>query len=179
MAIAELLAMLTARGCDLKGSHGGIPTNTAMDVAALLAGCSDFQVQLMRAKYCGESRHMLWAMWFGRLMKKYRPAENGWPVGRVETLSRITLDEFVLPNVCPWCKGVGQVEVDQKMIVCDGCGGTGIAYVSDRSVARRLDLTKTNSKLPSVWSDRLNECRAMLQKEEGAAIERAKTNASG
>ena len=166
----ELLAMLTPHGVTADKVYGGTPSLTAQDVAAMMAKCSDCESALLRAKYCGESESKAWAYWFQHLMKQ------GWhdePPGITEKIATMTLDEFVNPNKCTKCKGTESATINQKIVVCPHCGGSGFEPYSERKAARRLGL---GNKVSSPWAERVGWCLKELRRVEYRALQKIGQN---
>lgn len=162
----ELLAMLTAHGVTPGKVYGGTPTLTAQDVAGMMAKCSDCESALLRAKYCGESESKAWAYWFQHLMGKgwHSEAERG----KVLYVADLTFNEHIKEPRCKACNGTREVQIDSKTVVCPQCEGRGYKAVSDREIARKLNLP--NGRLRGVWAERVAYCRRKLVSWEDGAI---------
>lgn len=163
--VRELLALLAAHGIDPLKVHGGVPSITQMDVAGMMARCTQCEAALLRAKYCGEPVHEAWAFWFQHLM------EQGWASKKpraIETLSIVTLAEHVSDNRCGLCRGTQGWYVGSKYQPCPACRASGVIYLSNREIAGRLGFEDEGLKEP--WLSRLGWCRAELVLWEQRAI---------
>lgn len=162
MANPELLALLTAHGIDPAKVHGGTPSITQMDVAGMMARLTDWESALLRTKYCLEDMSEAWAYWFEQLMAR------GWSEGdgRVERLATLTLGDYAREQKCRACRGVCSIEHNNKVIVCEDCGGIGHVPRTDRTIARALDL----ATLRDPWKGRYGWCMRKLARVEADAI---------
>lgn len=158
----EMLALLTAHGIDPAKVHGGIPAITQMDVAGMMARLSPWESALLRAKYCLEDMSDAWAYWFEQLMAK------GWSEGdgRVERLATLTLSDYAREQKCRACRGVCSIEHNNKVIVCEHCGGVGHMPRTDQAIARALDLVA----LREPWRGRYSWCMWKLASVESGAV---------
>src|SRR3990167_6653011 len=88
------------------------------------------------------------------------PYIGGWRVPRPDwllDLSRLALYEDIDPQVCTICKGVGQVVIKSKIVVCGGCGGSQRASLRDSDRSRLMGIDR--SGWSRVWRDRYNDLK--------------------
>lgn len=162
----ELLSMLTPHGIDPLKPRGGKPALTQMDVAAMMAKLKPHESALLRAKYCGEPPHEIWAYWFEHLMGQ---RWNYKKIGAVKELSKLTLSEHIAANRCMRCRGTC-TNMSTEGNVCEACGGTGHMYLSDRKVAQLLGFK--HGKLREPWRSRIDWARKELRTWELSSLEK-------
>ena len=176
----ELLAKMVARGIDPGavtvsnggGSGGGV---TGLDVAAMMAPLSQFESDLLRAKYCDDRRSLAaaWACW--REMLRCTSKAEGWrpkKAGVLDALSRVTFAEHVSENLCPGCLGARARRDAEtgRWLECDTCGGSGRMYLPGREIAKRLGFPDEGLKDP--WKTRVTDARRRLVAIEESALSR-------
>lgn len=169
MDARELLASLTARGhFNPDAGRGGVPVLTSMDIAACLAGTSRVGCGLLLVGYCFDAaawNPLRWAWW-------QECVHQRWEVDRSKMIMPFvmaTLADHITPGTCPTCDGVKHVMLGQTRVDCDRCHGSGRQYMSQRDLARFMEL---GQKLPRPWIDRMDWARNRLTEIETRAAER-------
>ena len=167
MNIFELLASPLAHGVDLGAiARSTLKSGQPTDIEWCLAGLPEFQEHLVRAKYQldKQSKHAAWGIWFPRLM------DLGWREGHphvVENMATDTLDWWIDPQKCTWCRGVGEILADQKILTCEACSGTGRQDRKPYSIIRALGWEDRN--LRPIWVERHRVAMAILDLQEAVA----------
>ncbi len=170
----EKLAMLQPHGPHPDTIFGGTPVLTGLDVAAAMgmAHMDRLTETLLRVKYLDDQALVseLWAKWV--LVVTAEGARAGWPREPGRCWVRIaewSLEEAVASNCCRRCKGVGTIRVEEKVIVCAACDGTGRRYRSTSAMAREMGLPRRTFlrryREPLSWAR-----RRLLCIEDGAVV---------
>lgn len=149
----ELLSLLTAKVQRFQAAPGGIPLVTQEDLAHILGMIHSAEARLLaRVKYalqldyaeslaCAVRRHAL-------MMKD----ANSWRSPRPDfllDLGFMLVAESVDDHRCPWCKGVGELKLENgKVIKCEACGGTTVIKLRESDRAKLLNIPKSS------WSER-------------------------
>lgn len=146
----EKLAMLTAKGLDLDHIPGGVVELTQMDIAGALHKLDKFEHELLRVKYCGDPPHGLFASCFIWAMAQ------GWDLakGKTEESVLFAVNEAVGSARCQSCNGVAELMIDNKIVKCAACDGSGVYYADP----------------PKGCADSVTKLRKELQRVEYAAI---------
>ena len=166
MDILEMLAGPLAHGADLNAiARSTLKLGSSTDIEWCLVGMERFQEHLMRAKWQldRQAKHAAWGMWFKKLM------DFGWHTDRphiVEFMAKDTLDWWLDPQRCTWCHGA-VVTIDQKVVVCEACGGSGRQDRKPYSIMRALGWEDRN--LRPIWVERHRTALVMLDLQESAA----------
>lgn len=168
--IKEKLAFFTCHGVQIGKTYGGLPTLIWEDVAGEMKGLPMHQSELLLAKYADYSCHRVFAFWNDHLLEKK------WNIKRfqVTKLARFTLDEALSEPRCGACKGVKELTINEKVEVCDQCGGKGYKSLSNREVAKLLGFA--GNSLDQTWQCRLDYARSTLQAWEAEAVASIKQN---
>lgn len=170
---AELLAMMTAHGIQITGViPGGLSRLTALDVAGAMgiAHVPSHCQMLVLAKLCldDNAKHQAWSFWFQDRMELYHRLDVERRPGQVENLCRYTLTEYLSPNACERCGGVGSLLLGELKRDCTRCRGTGKCYPGDRAMARMFDVDRRMYE--RVWAPRIADGRRELHRWEYEAL---------
>lgn len=173
----ELLGMLATRVQHFSAAPGGIPALTADDIAHAMAGVgtvkrddkiirtrdADRIILYGRVKYAGESDSAQeLALTFRRKIATDLDIW-GWRIPRpdfVLDMCALALTESVDPMVCAWCSGRGSAMVGNKVVVCDGCKGSGRRLMQARDRAKLMGCTEQAWSMS--WAKRYTEMREIL-----------------
>ena len=153
----ELMAMLTAQGCNLERVGGGgtltpemvAASMTNLNQDAYLYGlyrfCADQTVkdELLERHYVDTVNLALRGGW------KLSKSEDTATLGR---LSDFALEFSVKPSICLSCNGAGMLNNKGECPVCNGTGNG--KDVSIRKIGARLKVTKHRAEF--FWRDKLN-----------------------
>lgn len=153
----ELLAMFTPKGVDATKVPGGKPKLTAMDVAGAMGmgRISRKKALLLLVKYCDERqlKPELWSVWFRHVMAKAKRDKWDTEIGQLGFLANHSLDECIGTNVCSACQGTKEAVIDQKVVVCPVCKGSGKRYTSERRLAAGFAVSRRQYQ--QVWAPRV------------------------
>jgi len=128
-AVAERLAVLTARSKHINGEGYGTTRADPMMMAGALAGLTPLQAELMHAKYRLEYRAQETAvtLYAATIARQYALT-----LPKATAVSRAAVHCVVHGAACKMCMGTG-VMPDQRE--CKRCEGVGMKAVSDRQRA--------------------------------------------
>ncbi len=159
MAGLEMLRMLSAKSVDINATPGGNPDITPEMVAGALGygDLSEPASLYCRIKYqLQDDLRIRLQSWISRhKVLKWGIAEN-WQcgLGILPKLSYVALDESLSDNLCRRCKGTGNVKIENKVIACKSCDGTGHKRYTKREISRRLGIH--HSTFSTIWVNRYN-----------------------
>ena len=172
MSKAESLAMLTTHGVNPLNVPGGHSDFSPLDIAAAMSRLDDREYSLLAAKYMLDktAKHKSWAYWFAAIMDQKEFMLWNLEQSKTEKLATATLDEFLGGLNCKTCKGVGSISSDQKMIVCGSCNGIGRRHLSNREMARRLELPNDRRLEREGYVEIIEWCREILRIWEANAL---------
>lgn len=165
MSSIEILAMLCAgstRYHAVGGRSFGGDRLSGVELAGLLSGLGDCEINFVLAKYMGDMKseqllikHVLdWLLavaW-----------NEHWKIiqGRscLMNMAELAVFEVVRPNRCDKCGGGGYSVLFK---LCKQCQGSGYARMSGRSIAEAIGIDEGNYR--RVWKDRFNRCVSFVQ----------------
>jgi hypothetical protein len=129
-AVAERLAVLTARSKHINGEGYGTTRADPMMMAGAMAGLTPLQRELMHAKYMLDYRaqETLVTIYAATIARQYALTLH-----KATAVSRAAVHCVVHGSACKMCMGTG-VMPDQRE--CKRCDGVGMLAVSDRERAR-------------------------------------------
>lgn len=129
-AVAERLAVLTARSKHINGEGYGTTRADPMMMAGAMAGLTPVQRELMHAKYMLDYRaqETLVTIYAATVARQYALT-----LLKATAVSRAAVHCVVHGSACKACMGTG-VTPEQKE--CKKCQGVGMRAVSDRERAR-------------------------------------------
>ena len=119
---------------------------TAHDVAARLRNCSRAANLLARGKYANDmlsyrAYYFAFAVQVAglplalKISKKYPKS--------LTKLINLTMQEFVEPSACPWCRGTPSFSITPDgLVACSACKGTGKMVWSDKKRAELMNIPK-------------------------------------
>lgn len=126
----------------------GIDHLSGNDLAAALAKIKgdDSPSIFMRAKYCHDAREArkLIAHIGGAII-----TSTDIPQKYHTQMARLVFETALAPPLCPLCRGTKEVKVNDLVIVCKRCEGSGITAKTDSYMATFLNCTK------SEWQNKL------------------------
>lgn len=143
----ELLALLAAKPQHFAVAPGGIPYTTPHDVAGALGMMSNPRAILYaRIKYAGATQFLDELL--SELWREATRLERATKLGRIRKdlirdMCCIALWEGITGGACPWCKGVGALNIPPKRIVCTSCRGKGKRELRDTDLAEWLAVPKS------------------------------------
>lgn len=140
-AVAERLAVLTARSKHINGEGYGTTRADPMMMAGAMSGLTSLQAELMHAKYRLEYRAQETAvtLYAATIARQYALT-----LPKATAVSRAAVHCVVHGSACKMCMGTG-VMPDQRE--CKRCEGIGMRAVSDRQRAIVAGIPK------STWCD--------------------------
>ena len=158
----ELIALVTARVQRFHQAPGGIPNLTAEDIAHALGLIQHSEARLFaRVKYAHQFEYAEGVALSIRRKTMLEKLDNNWRISRKEFLldmAYMILAEAIDPHLCPDCAGRGQGIVDNLVVICSSCGGTGEKKeIRDVDRARLLGVSKSNWH--NNWADRYEDAR--------------------
>lgn len=151
MASLEMLGRLCAGVSNLQGAGGGgASVLMRSELAGLLAGLSDMQLDFVVAKYMSDkgAEHRLKLRLWRSGVTSVSDAEKSAFFGLVS----LVVVEVVRPNRCGRCSGRGFVAGQ----VCKVCSGTGFKRFSGRFLAESLGVDQCRYR--RVWRGRYDDC---------------------
>lgn len=161
----ELLSLLTTKVQSFENSASSFSKLTPQDIAHAIAKIHSPPARLyLRVKYADQIQ-------FANELGIELLAACGsqideigkWKIPRpgfLGDLCSLALFESINPHVCPWCQGRGEALIDSRVIVCDGCSGTGRRQMQDKDRAGKMNLSK--SSWSELWSDRYKEIQRII-----------------
>lgn len=169
----EIHAMLSPKGIDYRGTHGGIPNITPEMVAASLARAHDGARALIRVKVGDTSS-------WDTLRREFRRAltieanKRHWKPGPtlpkyLEGICHTALMLYVHPPKCRRCKGRGSVTPrgHEAPIACPVC--LGAQYRDPDEAAKAGMAGIPYSTWRDTWEDRYKDAVAILHEWEDEA----------
>lgn len=113
---AESITMITARAAKMERGSGGIPDISEADICHALALLNVVGAALLlRVKIAGQEK------WRPHLIDELARRERQ---GTSE-LAYIAVDEYIAPSLCRVCNGRESHRVNDLLIVCQECNGSG------------------------------------------------------
>lgn len=161
-AVAERLAVLTARSKHINGEGYGTTRADPMMMAGALAGLTPLQAELMHAKYRLEYRaqETVVTLYAATIAKQYALT-----LSKATAVSRAAVHCVVHGAACKMCMGTG-VMPDQRE--CKRCEGVGMKAVSDRQRAIVAGIPK--STWCENYADIADNAETALRRIEGDAL---------
>lgn len=161
-AVAERLAVLTARSKHINGEGYGTTRADPMMMAGALAGLTPLQAELMHAKYRLEYRaqETVVTLYAATIAKQYALS-----LSKATAVSRAAVHCVVHGAACKMCMGTG-VMPDQRE--CKRCEGVGMRAVSDRQRALVAGIPK--STWCENYADIADNAETALRRIEGDAL---------
>jgi len=163
----ELLSLLTVKVQHFSSAPGGIPHITQEDVSHALALIKSPPARLYaRVKYADQK---LFASELATELLYYCSHIDGfttWKVrpGNLQSVCALALYEAINPHICPWCHGRKETVIEARVIVCDGCRGSGRRYLTDSDRAKLVNIPK--STWYDSWIDRYKSVQQVIDKWE-------------
>ena len=155
--MSELMAMLTsgAPGFDTIRSTNG-NSITATDVASCLVKLDRITYLYALEKFAldGACRTELRELAIIDGFKAGFKLKEGETNKTIAILSLMALEIAISPKNCQKCKGVGEIKLDSRVVVCESCKGAGQRPISERNLAKMLSVTLFQAR--KVWKKRLN-----------------------
>lgn len=113
---AESITLITARAAKMERGSGGISDITEADISHALALINVLgAAYLLRVKIAGQEK------WRPHLIDELARRERK---GTLE-LAYIAVDEHIAPSLCRTCNGRESHRVNDLLIVCQECNGSG------------------------------------------------------
>jgi len=167
-AVAERLAVLTARGKHINGEGYGTTRADPMIMAGAMAGLTPLQAELMHAKYRLEYRAQETAvtLYAATISRQYALS-----LPKATAVSRAAVHCVVHGSACKSCMGAG-VTPEQKE--CKKCEGVGMRAVSDRQRALVAGMPK--STWCDSYADIADNAETALRRIEGDALAKITKN---
>lgn len=161
-AVAERLAVLTARSKHISGEGYGTTRADPMMMAGAMAGLTPVQRELMHAKYMLDYRaqETLVTIYAATVARHYALS-----LAKATAVSRAAVHCVVHGSACKMCMGTG-VMPDQRE--CKRCEGVGMRAVSDRqrAIVAGLDRETFRTK----YADIADSAETELRREEISAL---------
>ena len=161
-AVAERLAVLTARSKHINGEGYGTTRADPMMIAGAMAGLTPLQRELMHAKYMLDYRaqQTLVTIYAATIARQYALSP-----ARATAVSRAAVHCVVHGSGCKMCMGVG-VMPDQRE--CKRCEGVGMRAVSDRQRAKVAGIPLTTWQRN--FAEIADNAETALRRSESEAI---------
>jgi hypothetical protein len=126
---AEMLSMLNPKPCSFTDTgRGGVSSISPLDIAAALAGLSDMQNYLLRAKYADDIEYLHRAGREMVLMMSERHSVHPKPdeFSELQNIADYVVMAVVQASRCKPCEGTGtRINPASGPEVCNRCAGTG------------------------------------------------------
>ena len=163
----ELLALLTVKIQRFSVAPGGVPKYTPEDIAHALAMVKSPPARLYgRVKYADQTE---FASELCTELLYYCSHIEGfttWKVrpGNLQAVCSLALYEAINPHICPWCHGRCQTLIEGRVIICDGCRGSGRRYLTDTDRAKLVGMSKQSWS--EYWSEKYKQIQDFPNKWE-------------
>ena len=159
---AELIAVMLGGAVKYGVSCSGNKENklSRVELAGLMKGMSDIEMDLAMAKYGNDDVAKLKVYKHVYRVVLDRAIKNGWSCkigGIFETLVSLAVSEVMGDNLCIKCNGTGLKSVVRP---CPCCKGTGYHALSGRKMANQLGIDEKAWR--SNWKDRYSEILAYV-----------------
>jgi len=140
---AYLMAKMTAKGMDLRATHGGTVHIDSMHVAASCAGLPKMSYLLISAKYCDDVQCAL------ECVSRVADSIQEEPLfseikdrAAIQRVAALAVNEWLTGTICSRCKGRKELyPTDGPVKACHVCGGTGRLKPSDQTRSRRAGIS--------------------------------------
>jgi hypothetical protein len=141
------------------GSGRGIPKFTDHEIAAAigLTKLPEGTRDLMRIKYsdqrklAGSCANWLYLAIEPKEMDSWIQTKSHRP-GFIKDMTLFVVYQYAIPHVCPVCNGTKERVIENKVIQCWPCNGTGVPTWTIRTWASLLEVPKTT--FDRIWDDR-------------------------
>lgn len=147
---------------------GGLPTLTAQDIAYLKARVSEPASKYLDLIYSSSPGNIdkRWIYDISLAMRRevalfegleyWKPPRKDW----ILDMCAMALSEAVAHEIgettCSWCSGRGEAKIDNLLVKCDGCGGSGIRAIKQEQRAEIMNSTE------DFWDGWWNRYRRIL-----------------
>jgi len=157
----ERLTLLSPRAVNLESSAGGWDRLTWEDIAGALAKCSR-PASLYGSIKIASHDGLMDDLFISAMTDMTNPAKVKWPrppvfrKGIVRAMVNLVLRETLNPMICGTCNGIGKAVIDNLLIVCQKCGGSG--HIALRNMDRAKTLGVEQLEWDRHWSKVHGHC---------------------
>lgn len=171
----EVLALLTAGSVNPAAVSGRSCKGDSLsksEIAALLAGLSDFEMAYAMAKFTGDDSAVGVVLIMTHKQALNVAVKSGWKVrpSQLKVLAGIATHEALSPCKCKKCGGIGY----KLNKACLACNGTGLGHESTRAMAKAIGVDEAAYRRN--WREKLSVVLAYLYDIEGSINKKVHIN---